>query len=272
MTSITGHYSRLADAASKTLISKDYRHDTRAEALLFRMSSSDNTIVTKGLRLEAPDIGKEFTDNVPIGKDPAGVLYYDSLQDLKHGRHVTYQIKSKKHDGKEYMWIGFYKESVDNCHAEFVAHDYTRDVAAMGMNGYSHKGKWVDLSICTAAAIVDKRSDETSIILSAKGLVKSAKIPEKDLNGKKVSGDFTVKGELWFKNIKDISSGVSASYNNDRIVFMRASYQDPTDFTAYFIPYEGPDEGDANLHVKNTSTRTYGPGAKVEWVEEDLLD
>ncbi|GJE85008.1 hypothetical protein PsYK624_010850 [Phanerochaete sordida] len=243
--------------AADSLLLKKYTYDTTGEALLFRTKDTSNDKWVKAIRLEAPFIGKEFTDGVQIGRDPQGILYFNAIRDLDDGRKVKYKVQKKKHDSVDYVWIGFYSETETNCHAEFVAHDPTGAVKAADMDGYKAEGQWKDVdSMTTTAAVVDKRSDETKVTLSAPGICKKAKIP----CGDKISGEFRVKGSLWFKNIKNVSDGKCASYNNDRIVFMKGELVSK-DFTSFFIPYESASD---DLHVTASNTIAFN-AANIEW-------
>ena len=110
-----------------------YNHQVPAEALFINAGH-------KALRLECPEIGKEFTDNVYIGKggrsfvlaaailtpfyeDPEGLLFYSHFSSFNSNRTIHY-IASRivnPYDNKVCCWIRFYSTSIDNCHAEVRA-------------------------------------------------------------------------------------------------------------------------------------------------------
>lgn len=220
---------KLAVEAQSSLLTKTYSEETQAEALLFYI----NVHGTKALRIEAQYIGKELTDGLYIGKDPAGTLHYNDINDLKDGREVTYLVKRKQYDGKNYLWIGCYTTNSENYHAEFIAVDSADVVTTSGMDGYTHTATWKDLTMASATASVDKRSDESDIIVTIKSLKKKAKIPApSDLS----SASFHMEGTMWYKKLSDIPDGVNANFDRDSIVFMKSWYTS-TDWTSFFIPY-----------------------------------
>jgi hypothetical protein len=114
------------------VLKNKYKYNVPAAALFF----SNNH---KALRVEVPDIGKEFTDSAYIGKgassrirtlfalvhdvllfhckDPEGFIYYNHLDSFNGS--VNYTInKLTNSDGHTLAHIKFYRESPDSCHAE----------------------------------------------------------------------------------------------------------------------------------------------------------
>ncbi|KAJ7478432.1 hypothetical protein FB451DRAFT_1241994 [Mycena latifolia] len=183
------------------------------------------------LRVEAPDIGKEFTDSNFIGADPQGTLYYNDLSDLESAYTVNYKVETvvDPNDGN-LLHIKFWHQNEDDCHAEFLAKDPKNTVGATGMDGYTYTGKWVDLNICCATAAIRKVGDMTTITVTAETVHHTATIEDskKDLKGKSID----VKGNLYFKDSNTIKTGNFANWSKDRVVFYAQEW-DATDFTAY---------------------------------------
>ncbi|KIO28042.1 hypothetical protein M407DRAFT_185604 [Tulasnella calospora MUT 4182] len=211
------------------LLKNKYKYNVQGEALFINAGN-------KALRLEVPDIGKEFTAGVYIGKDPEGTLYYNHA-DSFDPRTVKFQVTRyvNPSDKKVCAWIKFYTDSIDDCHAEFLAYDPEGTVQACNMDGWETTGDWKNLEIGSATASVRKYDDTKTMTISVGPIKKKATITDSNnvLSGESVD----VHGNLWFKDINTVSTGAYASYNNDRIVFYQSSWSS-TDFTAYFIPFE----------------------------------
>ncbi|GJE91246.1 hypothetical protein PsYK624_073950 [Phanerochaete sordida] len=223
-------FSQDTRARSGLLPKEEFSFQTPAEALLFNSGQ-------KALRLEAPFIGKEFTDKLYIGSDPAGLLYYNDLNDLGTERgEVQYHIEQRTEGKRAYLWIGFQAKDggTGSHHAVFIAFDNKRSVTALGLDGHKYTGKWEDLSISSSSALVDKRTDERFIKFDVPGIGKTAKMPAPNAL---IARGIRAKGTLWFKDISKLKRGISADFNGDRIVFMESALLS-TDFTAYFIPFE----------------------------------
>ncbi|KAG8947164.1 hypothetical protein FRC00_009262, partial [Tulasnella sp. 408] len=97
-----------------SLLKKDYKHNVPAEALFFNVNGR------KALRLEVPEIGKEFTDGLYIGKDPEGTFYYSNIESLDGRRTIKYKSYRiiNPFDNKACCHIKFYTTSEEVCHAE----------------------------------------------------------------------------------------------------------------------------------------------------------
>jgi len=222
------------------VLKNKYKYNVPAAALFF----SNNH---KALRVEVPDIGKEFTDSAYIGKDPEGFIYYNHLDSFNGS--VNYKInKLTNSDGHTLAHIKFYRESPDSCHAEFLAEDPTGSVAGAGMDGWTYSGAWKDLNIGCATASIRKYDDSKTITFTVGTIHKTATLVDSNgvLNGKSVK----VNGNFFFKDINTINDGKFASYNDDRIVFYADNWAG-TDFTGYFIPFEYSVE---ELGIKSNST------------------
>jgi len=221
-----------------------YPHNVYAEALFFNASQ-------KALRLEVPEIGREFTDGLYIGADPEGTLYYrnaDSFDDPT--RVVKYNVTkyTNPFDNKVCAWVKFYTETIQDCHAEFLAYDPKGTVDAAGMNGYTYTGNWKGLVIGSSTASVRKYDDSKTMTFKAEPLGKTATITDTQDYLKDISVD--VQGTLWFKNVSDIPKGKYASYNDDRVVFYADNWTGK-DFTAYFVPFESS-KNDLGIASANT--------------------
>jgi len=231
-----------------------YNHSTAAAALFFKNTDSSGG-VHQALRVEVPEIGKEFTDNAYIGRDPEGLFYYDDVTD------ITGDVKAKVTKFRLpklnplnppknppvgdiirwtiYVQIRFYTSDESETYAEFIAEDPDDAVDASGMIEYTKNGrdgKWNDLNVGSANATVYKKTNESKITLTADSISKKATLTLPSSISTNFSVD--VKGVLHFKKLSDVTEGTYASYNNDRIVFYQDDYTG-TDFVAYFVPFEG---------------------------------
>jgi len=233
-----------------TDLKKKYKYHVPAAALIF-----SSPLVGKALRVEAPDIGKEFTDGANIGTDPEGFLYYNYLASFDKAP-IKYLIsKLINSDGKTCAHIRFYSDDPQETHAEFLAEDPSGAVTAADMDGYSSDGNWNDLKIGSTTASITKRDDQEHIKCTFDTIHMSATIT---IGYETLYGIlFNVSGNFFFKDINKIKDGVFASYNEDRVVF----YSDNnygTDFTGYFIPFEySPDK----LGISSANTTVF----KVSW-------
>lgn len=211
-----------------------------AEALLFR--SSDGA--RRSLRVEADSVGLEFTDNTylgvveipprpPFGRDPEGCLFYNNLQDFKtqsgSSRYTVTQEKNPA-DMRDCLRVKFYDGTSGACYAQFLSHDRFKVVTQTVMNGINQPGQWAELNIGHATAIITKNYN--GVTITAKSIGWKATISAGIFN----SQNFTVEGNLSFKDIDQIGSGTIASCNNDRLLFFQPGWQ--TDFIAFFIPHD----------------------------------
>ncbi|KAG9036517.1 hypothetical protein FS837_001652 [Tulasnella sp. UAMH 9824] len=235
-----------------SLLKKDYPHVVPAEALFFNVNGR------KALRLEVPEIGKEFTDGLYIGKDPEGSFYYKHLDSLDPSRSIKY--KSYRYinpfDNKVCCWIRFYTTSEDSCHAEFLGYDPDETVRGCSMDNYQGTGKWKELVLGSATASIRKYDDENTLTITVGPLRKKAVITDSinALRGESVD----VQGLLHFKDVNAIASGAYASYNDDRIVFYQNT-SNSTDFTAFFVPFEGLPK---KLGIQTASTKEF---SSITW-------
>ncbi|KAJ7116247.1 hypothetical protein C8R43DRAFT_1137924 [Mycena crocata] len=222
-----------------------YGYMVGASAMLF--SSPPNI---KALRLEVPDLGKEFCDTEFIGTDPEGALFYNDVREFDSTLAVYYKVYHIVDGAKNYCQIKLshneFKAGHPDpaCHAEFWANDPNNTVVAAGMNGYTHTGKWQALNISSVTTEFKKYGDMSFVSVEANSIHKEGTItlPTGLMGGV----TFVVRGNLYFKNSLAISLGKHANYNNDRVVFYSKDWA-AKDFTAYFIHPTGGLEVD----VKN---------------------
>ncbi|KAG8911493.1 hypothetical protein FRC01_005687, partial [Tulasnella sp. 417] len=191
----------------------------------------------KALRLEVPEIGKEFTDGAYIGKDPEGILFYNNADSFDATRSVKYQCSRyiNQFDNKVCCLVKFYTKDPKHCHAEFLAYDPEETVRSCAMDGYESSGNWKDLVLGSSTASIRKWDDDDTLEISIGPLRKKAII--RDSKGVLDGQSVAVQGNIHFKDINTISNGLFASYNDDRIVFYQSSFNS-TDFTAFFVPFE----------------------------------
>jgi len=233
--------------------SKTYNYSTPASALFFKTGAlawfprwNPRYTVRHALRVVIPELGKEYTDNNYIGEDPQGIFYYGAASD------ITGKVKARVYkvtvddngNSKNYAHIKFFTKDEDQTYAEFIAEDPDSAVDATGMEKYTEKGRdgeWIDLDVGTANAQVYKKTNETTIDVTASSIRKTATLTLD--NASDLPGAVVVKGTLYFKNISDLNNDEAkyASYNNDRIVFY-GDENSSKDFVAYFIPFEGSAE------------------------------
>ncbi|KAJ7826435.1 hypothetical protein B0H13DRAFT_2290513 [Mycena leptocephala] len=218
------------------ILGKTYRYNVPASALVI------NNPFTKALRLEVPELGKEFSDGAWIGKDPQGILYYNDLNDFKvkqssyHITAVTVTVQDgTKSTTTKFMRIKFFVKSEDDCYAEFVANDPAGVAANLGDGGLTKKGDWKDLDIGCATAAISKPAGTAEITVTANSIHKKATIKCNSMDDATLIAQvIDVKGNLYFKDTSQIDTGVFANWNNDRVVFYSDNMY-AKDFTAYFI-------------------------------------
>ncbi|KAF8258817.1 hypothetical protein EI94DRAFT_1753376, partial [Lactarius quietus] len=210
----------------------------------------------RALRVVISELGKEYTDSSYIGEDAQGIFYYGAASD------ITGKVKARVYkvtvddngNSKNYAHIKFFTKDEDQTYAEFIAEDPDSAVDATGMEAYTKKGRdgecqWIDLNVGTANAQVYKKSNETTIDVTASSIRKTATLTLDDASD--LPGAVVVKGTLYFKNISDLNNDEAkyASYNNDRIVFY-GDENSGKDFVAY-VSFEGS-TGKLGISSENT--------------------
>ncbi|KAJ7847491.1 hypothetical protein B0H14DRAFT_2583575 [Mycena olivaceomarginata] len=104
-------------ATKFSTLQNNYKYNVAASALLF------SNLHNKAIRVEVPDLGKEFSDN------PEGTLYYNNLDSFDTSRkNVNYTVlKVDQGAGAAPLInIKFYHQTAEECHAEFLAEDPRR--------------------------------------------------------------------------------------------------------------------------------------------------
>jgi len=230
-------------------LAKKYDVDTVAAALLFARPLPSG--FQYGLRLEAPNIMKEFTDNVPLGVDPEGTLFFQDIGDLD-GTNGYYKVTRVANADVNQcaVWIKFYHHTEDRCYAEFIArdkNDVVDTVGGSGMNGYSAQGLWQVLNVVSASAHVHMHSDDEVVTIDVSALGKTVTIPG-------ATGQFRhgvdVWGNLTFKQLSTLANAAYCDYNNDRIIFYD-TYEWSTSISAYFIPVDNAAVGALGINKPN---------------------
>ncbi|KAI9433535.1 hypothetical protein H4582DRAFT_986568 [Lactarius indigo] len=215
---------------------KQYKHATASAALFFK-NTTDYGTVHRALRVEIPEIGKEFTDNAYIGKDPDGIFYYDAVSDMVGS--VKAKVLKVVENGTTYVRIKFYTSEESETYAEFIGEDPDKAVDATDMVSYTANGRdgnWTDIDSGSANVSIYKKTSEAKITLTAGAISQKVTLTLASTVNKYF--DVDVKGTLHFKKLSDLTKGKFASYNDDRIVFYENDYSGK-DFVGYFIPFEG---------------------------------
>ncbi|KAJ7840634.1 hypothetical protein B0H13DRAFT_1910651 [Mycena leptocephala] len=171
--------------------------------------------------------------------DPEGTLYYNDLDSFTGDRVVKYKIYqvtvTEKHNNSTLLvHINFYHKrrilaTPRNYRADMGSLAGTVTTADMD-DHTCDTGKWQDLDICYATAMIRKYDDDTPITVAVKSLNNStATIEDKSI-------EFFAREIGWSHRIQTkLGDGICANWNNDRVVF----YHDDvwtTDFN--FIPFE----------------------------------
>ncbi|KAJ7931932.1 hypothetical protein B0H13DRAFT_1857351 [Mycena leptocephala] len=151
---------------------------------------------------------------------PEGTLYYNDLDSFTGDRVVKYKIYqvtvTEKHNNSTLLvHINFYHQTEDTRHAEFLALDPAGTVTTADMDDHTcDTGKWQDLDICYATAMIRKYDDDTPITVAVKSLNNStATIEDKSI-------EFFAREIGWSHRIQTkLGDGICANWNNDRVVF-----------------------------------------------------
>ncbi|KAH9056717.1 hypothetical protein EDB87DRAFT_1187335 [Lactarius vividus] len=215
---------------------RPYKHTTASSALFFKNTTNYGS-VHRALRVEIPEIGKEFTDNAYIGKDPDGIFHYDGVTDMEGS--VKAKVLKVVENGTTYAHIKFYSSEESETYAEFIGEDPDNTIDATDMVSYTENGtngNWTDINAGAANASVYKKNAESKITITVDSI--SQKVILTLASSVNKHFDVDVKGTLHFKKISDLTKGKFASYNDDRIVFYENDYTGK-DFVGYFIPFEG---------------------------------
>ena len=214
-----------------------FKHQTPAFAYTF----THNGI--KGLRLEAPDIVKEYTDGVALGRDPSGFLYFYSLSpdfdDEKRAEYkVTYPQQGSGHKLEIVMVIEFHRPGNTDPFAKFIGTLPPRaENQAQPYEGGKNVGHWQALNVTQATTKATKESTSPLVELETKSLKKkfAFNVPN---SVQEERDSMTSWGYLIVRNVGDLQTGVNyyVDYTNTRILVLKnQGDQDPV---AVFGSYE----------------------------------
>jgi len=212
-----------------------------------------------GLRLEAPDIVLEYSNGVPFGRDPRGLLYYYGLADFKLSKDMKYKVTiERRTEGgatkEEVLVIGIWNTTdsftTDKPYAKFIAGVPVRawgQTQPAEVNG----GKWQPLNVLQATSLAESAGNKALVTLTMDSLKKqfSFDIPPDGVDGSVIE----CHGSLIAKDFSQLTgTGVFVDYTNTRILIFRKQY-DPTPI-AVFSPLELPKDTplvDRSFQVQN---------------------
>jgi hypothetical protein len=228
-----------------------YKNWKPAEALLFYSGAAHGG--WKALRLIVPEINREFTDNVYIGRDPLGLFYYQDENTINGA--VYYHVKRviNPRNGKACASITFSNTKGGSVISEFLGYDIYENVKYAEMDGYSSPsaGQWKpNTTNSHADATIQKGAGSLTVSLDiSASLGKRATISGREMTTGLKGNSLNVKGTLFYKTLASLQHAKFANYNNDRIVFY---VNDITgrDFTAFFFPFVlGEDPQDLGIEL-----------------------
>ncbi|TCD68710.1 hypothetical protein EIP91_009994 [Steccherinum ochraceum] len=180
-----------------------YTYTAAASALFF---FSDAGQEEQGVRIEAPEIMKEFVDKVTFGRDPVGTLFYNNIDDIQGATkyNVTYSQTSVPNDDACVV-VQFFGHTQGKFYAEFVGRDPARTVW-WTVDGTQHRGgSWNSLALTTATAYVYKRSTESNVSITITPIRKQVSF---DLPGGTDTGkNLSVWGNLSTNDISKLDKG-----------------------------------------------------------------
>jgi len=192
-----------------------------------------------GLRLEAPDIMLEFKDNVNLGTDPAGDLFFYDVRDFTEmGEPKTcyYKVLQLQKDIPERraLHVKFYLEKGGDSApiAEFLALDPKDALNGWKQIAVECEGKWEKLKSAASVASLYKPTTGTELTIKIEPIGKRVTFTPSP----PIIGLVSLWGNLTFKDLKQLTNSKAkwVDYNSDRIIFYETEY-DSKDFAAYFI-------------------------------------
>jgi hypothetical protein len=218
---------------------KYYDNVTPAFAYVFEHNGQ------KGLRLEAPDVVLEYSNGVPLGRDPRGFLYYFQLSDLDILVDMRYKISIERRKvgdivKEEVLVISFWAKTDDvnkqKPYAKFIAAVPTRawgQTTADDVIG----GKWAALNTLQATSLAESRGNSSLVKITVNSLSKKFEfnIPDAQTQG----SAFNCHGSLIVRDDKQLTgSNIYVDYTNTRILIFKAQYDAHP--IAVFSPLELP--------------------------------
>jgi hypothetical protein len=197
----------------------------------------------KGLRLEAPDIVQEYTDGVPLGRDPKGLLYFNTLRpDFDPNRPVKYKVSyPSRGDGVDkeiVIVIDFHPITTTKPFAKFIATLPQRaHKDAIPFEGGGDNGRWAPFEATQATTQGTKGSTEDDVVLKSVSLKKifTFTVPN-NVSAQNLSMD--TLGYTILTDFDALKTGVTyfVDYTNTRILIFKA--QGDEDPVAVFGSYE----------------------------------
>ncbi|KIJ59055.1 hypothetical protein HYDPIDRAFT_118882 [Hydnomerulius pinastri MD-312] len=213
-----------------------YKTVVSAEALFWKRSREVGSH-EYGLRVQAPSIMKEFVDNINLGSDPQGFLFFNNILDLDAGNGKYNVFYNTVEDIRQRAaTVQFFHSKQGSFYAEFLAKDPNKTVDYT-VDGQA--GKWETLEVGSACAYVKKYSDETSILVTIPVIEKRLEFEVKDNSG---NHSVDAWGNVMFKDLGRLQSSSGASFadgSRDIILFYPESERTGSaHFTAMFIPMD----------------------------------
>ncbi|CCM02455.1 uncharacterized protein FIBRA_04554 [Fibroporia radiculosa] len=215
-----------------------YKDVVSAEALFWKRFRGGTTY-DYGMRMEVPTLMKEFVDNVNLGTDPEGFLFFNNIGDLDAGDGKYNVLYNTTGDvNQRAVRVQFFHHKQGSFYAEFLAKDPNKTVDYL-IDG--QVGKWATLETGSASAHIKKYSDESDISIKIPAIKKQVTFSVPDNNA---HASIDVWGNFMFKDISRLQSSSDpsyADYNQDRIVFYRSSgWTGSADFTASSTDLHAP--------------------------------
>lgn len=215
---------------------KDYTKLTPAFAYVFKHNGQN------GLRLEAPDIVLEYSNGVPLGRDPRGLFYYHGLSDLDLDVTMRYEVSIKRRtEGgatkEEVLVISFW--STDD---SLTSKPYAKFIAGVPVRAWGQTeqdtvtgGKWQALDVLQATCVARSRGNQALVSLSMTSLKKKFEfdIP----TGQDQGTNIKCHGSLVVRDYANLTgTNIFVDYTNTRILIFKQQY-DPHPI-AVFSPLE----------------------------------
>jgi len=180
-----------------------------------------------GLRLEAPDILFEYSNGVPLGRDPRGLLYFHGLSDLDPQLKMRYEVGvQRRTEGgatkEEVLVIDFWAQDdppTSKPYARFLA---AVPVRAWGQTkpGKVNGGGWAALDVLQASAEVKSRGNQPLVTITLKSLKKKFEfdIPPEQAEGSNIA----THGVLIARDLSQLTgTGLYVDYTNTRILIFK---------------------------------------------------
>lgn len=222
-----------------------FKTSTPAFAYIFQ--SGVGTASRTGLRIDAPDILKVLTDNMPFGRDPKGKLYYNSLKPNFNSGNKAYYTVTRPEFGSirnpEFaLVVELRREKSEKPYAKFIATlpkrvwenlpDDQFPAFKAGFTGVN-QAEWKELDMGSASALLLSYDQSADVTITAQSLHKklSFKFPDE-------GGAIESWGYFIFRDSNKLKSGVNyiVDYTNSRVLVFEK--QDDKEPVAVFGSYE----------------------------------